>query len=124
MQDKQRILDGCCRILPSLREAEVVADWAGLRPYREPVRLELEQIQVPLVLLCVCFRCRRMVILTADLWVASGSALPMPKGVHFLFCLFMVILSIVLHLLRLWCICKKYLVCVSITRWGRHMYVS
>jgi glycine/D-amino acid oxidase-like deaminating enzyme len=46
LQDKQRILEGCYRILPSLREAEVVADWAGLRPYREPVRIELEHVQV------------------------------------------------------------------------------
>lgn len=46
VQDKQRILEGCCRILPSLRNAEIVSDWAGLRPYREPLRIELEQVSL------------------------------------------------------------------------------
>lgn len=51
MQDKDNILEGCSRIVPSLRNAEVVADWAGLRPYRQRVRLELEhkQVQSPLL---------------------------------------------------------------------------
>ena len=46
MQDKQHILEGCCRILPSLRDAEMISDWAGLRPYREPLRVELEHISL------------------------------------------------------------------------------
>ena len=46
VQDKQRILEGCCRILPSLRNAEIISDWAGLRPYREPLRIELEQVSL------------------------------------------------------------------------------
>ena len=46
VQDKQRILEGCCRILPSLRDAEIISDWAGLRPYREPLRVELEQVSL------------------------------------------------------------------------------
>ena len=31
-------------MLPSLRNAEIISDWAGLRPYREPLRVELEQV--------------------------------------------------------------------------------
>ena len=46
LQDKRHILEGCSRIVPSLRDAEVVADWAGLRPYRQRVRIELEHKQV------------------------------------------------------------------------------
>lgn len=46
LQEKQQILEGCSRIVPSLRDAEVVADWAGLRPYRQRVRIELEHKQV------------------------------------------------------------------------------
>lgn len=45
-QDKQRILEGCCQLVPSLKHAQVVADWAGLRPARDRVRLELEYHQV------------------------------------------------------------------------------
>ena len=46
LQDKQRILEGCCQILPSLKHAKVVSDWAGLRPARDRVRLELDFHQV------------------------------------------------------------------------------
>ncbi|GIL93427.1 hypothetical protein Vretimale_6075 [Volvox reticuliferus] len=42
-EDKRRILDGCCRLLPSLRRARVVADWVGLRPGRTSLRLELQR---------------------------------------------------------------------------------
>lgn len=48
VQDKQRILEGCCELVPSLKHAQVVADWAGLRPARDRVRLELEHHQVQL----------------------------------------------------------------------------
>ena len=47
VQDKQRILEGCCQLVPSLKHAQVVADWAGLRPARDRVRLELDYHQVP-----------------------------------------------------------------------------
>lgn len=46
LQDKQRILEGCCQIVPSLKHAKVVSDWAGLRPARDRVRLELDFHQV------------------------------------------------------------------------------
>ncbi|KAI3427267.1 hypothetical protein D9Q98_007199 [Chlorella vulgaris] len=42
--DRHGILDRACRVLPSLRAAEVVSEWVGLRPGRPSVRLELEQI--------------------------------------------------------------------------------
>ncbi len=37
------ILQGCSQLLPSLRHAEVVTVWAGLRPGRCSVRLEVEE---------------------------------------------------------------------------------
>ena len=46
MQDKERIMEGCCQLIPSLRHAEVVSDWAGLRPARDRVLLSLEHLQV------------------------------------------------------------------------------
>ena len=46
LQDKHRILEGCCQIVPSLKHAKVVSDWAGLRPARDRVRLEHDFHQV------------------------------------------------------------------------------
>lgn len=43
---RQRIWEGCCRLVPSLEKAKVVDDWAGLRPYRPSIKLEKEQIMV------------------------------------------------------------------------------
>ncbi|XP_064611182.1 D-aspartate oxidase-like isoform X2 [Liolophura sinensis] len=43
-QDKQGILDRCARLIPSVK-AEIVKDWAGLRPHRDPVRLETENMK-------------------------------------------------------------------------------
>jgi glycine/D-amino acid oxidase-like deaminating enzyme len=40
--DSQHVLRGCCQVLPSLARAEVVQAWAGLRPARSRVRLELD----------------------------------------------------------------------------------
>lgn len=51
LQDKQRIMDNVCKMVPSLQNAEVVQDWVGLRPYREPVRLELDQYKASSTLL-------------------------------------------------------------------------
>ena len=47
MQDSARIMENVCKIVPSLRGAKVVREWVGLRPYREPVRLELQHHEVP-----------------------------------------------------------------------------
>ncbi|EFJ40484.1 hypothetical protein VOLCADRAFT_69505 [Volvox carteri f. nagariensis] len=41
-KDRQDILEGCCRLLPSLRSARPVADWVGLRPGRTSLRLEMQ----------------------------------------------------------------------------------
>lgn len=46
MQDRERIMEGCCKMVPSLRHAEVVSDWAGLRPARDRVLVTLEHQQV------------------------------------------------------------------------------
>jgi D-amino-acid oxidase len=37
------ILAAACKLFPSLRTAEVVKEWAGLRPGRSKIRLELER---------------------------------------------------------------------------------
>ncbi len=41
-EDSRYVLRGCCQVLPSLAGAEVVQVWAGLRPARSSVRLELD----------------------------------------------------------------------------------
>uniref|UniRef100_A0A182M103 FAD dependent oxidoreductase domain-containing protein n=1 Tax=Anopheles culicifacies TaxID=139723 RepID=A0A182M103_9DIPT len=40
--DSRFIFDGCERMLPSLRSANVTNEWVGLRPGRDSVRLEME----------------------------------------------------------------------------------
>lgn len=44
VDDKERILRGCCELIPSLAAAEVVDDWVGLRPGRVKVRLETKEV--------------------------------------------------------------------------------
>ncbi|KOC59303.1 D-aspartate oxidase [Habropoda laboriosa] len=39
-EDAQFISSGCCRILPSLKNAKVWNEWVGLRPGRAEIRLE------------------------------------------------------------------------------------
>ncbi|KAF4530944.1 hypothetical protein B566_EDAN018973 [Ephemera danica] len=39
--DKQTIMSKCKAMQPSLERAEFVRDWVGLRPHRDPVRVEL-----------------------------------------------------------------------------------
>lgn len=46
LQDKKVILDNVCKLVPSLKHAKHVQDWVGLRPYREPVRLQLQHHKV------------------------------------------------------------------------------
>ena len=48
LQDRARIVENVCQVVPSLRGAKVVQEWGGLRPYREPVRLELQHFKVRL----------------------------------------------------------------------------
>nr|XP_022300252.1 D-aspartate oxidase-like isoform X1 [Crassostrea virginica] len=46
-EDDQTDLDGimkrCLKLMPSLKECKVQGTWAGLRPYREAVRLEIDR---------------------------------------------------------------------------------
>ncbi|KAF4525249.1 hypothetical protein B566_EDAN014552 [Ephemera danica] len=44
--DKQTIMSKCKAMQPSLERAEFVRDWVGLRPHRDPVRVEVERMQV------------------------------------------------------------------------------
>ncbi|XP_064624230.1 D-amino-acid oxidase-like [Lineus longissimus] len=46
--DKKQIWEGCCQLIPSLRDAKIIEDRVGLRPLRDEVRLESEQITTPI----------------------------------------------------------------------------
>lgn len=46
-EDGRRILDGVCELLPALRNAPVLTQWAGLRPGRTQLRLEAEAFGSP-----------------------------------------------------------------------------
>lgn len=43
-EERQEIFDRCKAIVPSLEAAEVVGHWVGLRPGREGIRLEIEEL--------------------------------------------------------------------------------
>ncbi|XP_036361766.1 D-amino-acid oxidase-like isoform X2 [Octopus sinensis] len=43
-QDQRHILDGCARIVPSLKDAEILDTKVGLRPFREQTRLDQQTI--------------------------------------------------------------------------------
>jgi len=43
-EERQEIFDRCKDIVPSLEAAEVIGHWVGLRPGREGVRLEVEEM--------------------------------------------------------------------------------
>jgi glycerol-3-phosphate dehydrogenase len=45
-EDTKYILEGVTQLVPSLKAAEVVGAWAGLRPVRPSARLEPETLQV------------------------------------------------------------------------------
>jgi glycine/D-amino acid oxidase-like deaminating enzyme len=40
--DRERILEGCTRLIPSLADAVIQEDWVGLRPGRTTLRLEID----------------------------------------------------------------------------------
>jgi glycine/D-amino acid oxidase-like deaminating enzyme len=41
-EDTQRIMADACRVVPSLKNAEIVREWVGLRPTRNALRVEKE----------------------------------------------------------------------------------
>ena len=42
MEDRDNILEKCCKLIPELKNAEIIEDMVGLRPGRSEVRLEKE----------------------------------------------------------------------------------
>ncbi|PNF19743.1 D-aspartate oxidase [Cryptotermes secundus] len=43
--DSMSIHNGCCKLMPGLKEAVIVNEWAGLRPGRSEVRLERDHVR-------------------------------------------------------------------------------
>ncbi|XP_013379854.1 D-aspartate oxidase [Lingula anatina] len=44
VKDSTEVFEKCCKLQPSLRSAKVLWEWTGLRPQREPPRLEKEEL--------------------------------------------------------------------------------
>lgn len=44
--DSESIFERCCQLLPSLKHAEIVQEWVGLRPHRDPIRVEKEVVHI------------------------------------------------------------------------------
>lgn len=44
--DRASIMTRCTELVPSLAQAEVAFEWVGLRPQRQPVRVELEEVEL------------------------------------------------------------------------------
>ncbi|XP_055936523.1 D-aspartate oxidase-like [Argiope bruennichi] len=44
-EDRQRIWENCTDVMPCLKEARILRDWVGLRPYRPTPRIERESIK-------------------------------------------------------------------------------
>ncbi|XP_060066892.1 D-aspartate oxidase-like [Ylistrum balloti] len=45
ISDRDHIWNGCCKLLPSLKNAKILDEWMGLRPQRTGIRVELENKQ-------------------------------------------------------------------------------
>jgi len=72
---KADIQQRCTALLPSLKDAEFVRDWVGLRPHRDPVRVETETIAlpsgkqlpvIPFLIFSQFFKRKNMVFLSSD----------------------------------------------------------
>lgn len=46
-EDSQKILANACKVVPSLKNAEILWEWIGLRPHREPLRVEKDILYFP-----------------------------------------------------------------------------
>ncbi|XP_043229827.1 D-aspartate oxidase-like [Amphibalanus amphitrite] len=46
--ESKAIWERCTRYVPSLRRAQIVEEWVGLRPHRDPVRIEKERLDTGL----------------------------------------------------------------------------
>ncbi len=42
LHDEAGIMERCCKLLPNLKNAEIIKTWVGLRPYRDQVRVEFD----------------------------------------------------------------------------------
>ncbi|RZF48265.1 hypothetical protein LSTR_LSTR006232 [Laodelphax striatellus] len=42
--DRGAIMERCCSLVPELKSAPVVREWVGLRPHRDPVRVQFEKL--------------------------------------------------------------------------------
>ncbi|XP_064641645.1 D-aspartate oxidase-like [Lineus longissimus] len=45
-KQSEEIFEKACRFYPPLRGAKIIRSWAGLRPYREPIRVEKEIMNI------------------------------------------------------------------------------
>ena len=43
-EDRDFIWKGCHKLIPSLKGAKHIKDWVGLRPSRNPVRIERDRV--------------------------------------------------------------------------------
>ncbi|ELU06258.1 hypothetical protein CAPTEDRAFT_19157 [Capitella teleta] len=46
-EDAKIIWENACKVMPSLKKAKIIRQWAGLRPHREPLRLERQTLKTP-----------------------------------------------------------------------------
>ncbi|CAG9566332.1 unnamed protein product [Danaus chrysippus] len=42
VEDRDKIFNGCTRVVPAIKNAKLISEWVGLRPGRDEIRLESE----------------------------------------------------------------------------------